>query len=472
MAVNSHTESRDSGKSGALLFCLACPFFWEREVQKMSARQKYKRLVCVLLTIGIIALGWCGWAVVRGMIPEQMKVCADDELPVLFHNAFDSLIQAKRIDQPDAPKEGHVSGGSEKGTQSAAEVAAEGGGTSVSGASVVKTQTSYDIAYSLFGKIPLKTVSVSVVPRQKLYAGGTPIGIYLETDGVLVVDTGEVVSGEGSICCPAENIVKSGDYIQAVNGEAVNTKEELIECIGRSKGNDVVLDVNRGGESISLRLAPVQDRAGDYKAGIWVRNDTQGIGTLTYLTEEGKFGALGHGISDIDTGEVLKISGGTLYQADVLSVVKGEQGVPGELSGVIHYSEGYKIGEICENRENGIYGSVVALPSMTEGRTIYETAHRQEVQQGSATILCSVDGACREYAVRIREVRLNGNDVNKGMVLEVTDPELLEQTGGIVQGMSGSPILQNGRIVGAVTHVFVNDPTRGYGIFIENMLEY
>ena len=394
----------------------------------MNVRKKYRRFVCFLLVLSIIGLGVCGVEVLRDEIPDQMQVSEEEEVPALFHSVFGAMIRTEK-----------------------------------------KSNT---LSYSLFGKVPLKTAEVNVTPRQSVYAGGTPIGIYLETDGVLVVDTGSITRMDGKECCPAENIIKSGDYIQSVNGESVSTKEELVACIGKSDGSDVVLDVERAGERIKLRLHPVQDEKGEYRAGIWVRNDTQGIGTLTYIDESGKFGALGHGISDIDTGEILDVRGGTLYDADVISVIKGQQGSPGELSGIIHYSEGYKIGEIENNSKNGIYGEVSNLPGLVQDKQLYETAHKQEVKTGEATILCSVDGTCREYGIEIKEIRMNGKEINKGMILEVTDEELLKKTGGIVQGMSGSPILQNGRIVGAVTHVFVNDPTKGYGIFIENMLEH
>ncbi|MCD8348458.1 MAG: PDZ domain-containing protein [Lachnospiraceae bacterium] len=297
--------------------------------------------------------------------------------------------------------------------------------------------------------------SASVAERKKVYVGGTPIGIYLETDGVFVVDTGTITAADGSACCPAENIVQSGDYIQAVNGASVNTKEELIACIQESDGETLVMDVDRQGEQISLKVVPVKDTDGEYRAGIWVRNDTQGIGTLTYVDEDGYFGALGHGISDVDTAELLSIQNGTLYDAEVVSVVKGASGSPGELSGIIHYSASYQIGTIEENSENGIFGRVTGFSLAIEDQTLYETALKQEVELGAATIRCTVDGTCQEYEVEIKEIRLNGSDVNKGMVIEVTDPALLAKTGGIVQGMSGSPILQNGRLIGAVTHVSV-----------------
>lgn len=428
----------------------------------MNARQKYRRFVCFLLVLSVAGLGFCGLAVAKDAIPDAILVSDAEELPALFGNELDKLITGERS-EANTEKAKQTEGMQEtSAVDTSGSLALRGNSLGEAG--------QYTVSYSLLGKIPLKTVNVSVVPREKVYVGGTPIGIYLETDGVFVVETGTVTGNDGKECCPAENIVKSGDYIQSVNGETVSTKEELIECIGKCKGEDLVLDVKRAGELIRLKVQPVQDESGSYKAGIWVRNDTQGIGTLTYVDEDGNFGALGHGISDVDTGELLNIKGGTLYSADVISIIKGKQGTPGELSGVIHYSEGYKIGTIAKNQKNGIYGTVVGFPAMSQDMELYEVAHKQEVEQGKATVLCSVDGECREYEVEIKEIRLNGSDVNKGMVLEVTDPELLELTGGIVQGMSGSPILQNGRVVGAVTHVFVQDAAKGYGIFIENML--
>ena len=185
--------------------------------------KKYRRFVCILLMLAVVGFGFGAWAALREQIPEQIQVSGEGEIPNLFHELVDQFVIEENV-QAD----------------------------------------SGNVSYSLFGKIPLKTVSVSVVPRQSVYAGGSPIGIYLETDGVLVVDTGTIIAENGKKCCPAENIVKSGDYIQSVNGENVETKEALIECIGRCGGNDVILDVLRGGEEISLRLHPVQDENGDY----------------------------------------------------------------------------------------------------------------------------------------------------------------------------------------------------------------
>lgn len=278
----------------------------------MNVRVKYRIFVCFLLVCSILGLGYCSWEMLREMIPEQVQVSEEGEIPDLFSDTLDSFVTTEMTETLEVSSLGTGRLSSDLPDHSEEAVGVKG--------------CSYEISCSLFGKIPLKTVSVSVVPRQKLYAGGIPIGIYMETDGVLVVDTGNIVCGDGKTCCPAENIVKSGDYIQSVDGETVGTKEELIECISSCSGSEVVLTVERNGETISLKLQPVLDQSGCYKAGIWVRNDTQGIGTLTYIREDGTFGALGHGISDIDTGDLLEISDGTLYEADVVSVVKGEQG--------------------------------------------------------------------------------------------------------------------------------------------------
>ncbi len=388
-------------------------------VREKNRSASYRKFVCALLLFGVLSLALCG--------------------AVVFRDA--------KFGAPAKSGNGVIS---ENGGGTGGEQADGGASVSAAGETVAG--------------------SVSVTERKNVYVGGTPIGIYLETDGVYVVDTGTITAEDGSSCCPSENIVQSGDYIQAVDGEEVYTKEELIACISSCDGQALVLDVDRQGEQISLKITPVQDSDGIYKAGIWVRNDTQGIGTLTWVDEEGYFGALGHGISDVDTASILNIQTGALYAAEVVSVVKGKAGTPGELSGIIHYSENCRIGTIEENGENGIFGRVTGFSLAVSDQTLYETALKSEVEKGAAVIRCTVDGTCRDYEVEIREVRTNSGDVNKGMVIEVTDPELLALTGGIVQGMSGSPILQNGRLVGAVTHVFVNDPTKGYGIFIEDML--
>ena len=332
----------------------------------------------------------------------------------------------------------------------------------------VSERGSYQIPCSLLGMIPLKEVQVQTVEDKWVSVCGASVGLYMETQGVLVVDTGEITDVEGLVENPAENIVKPGDYILEVNGTPIGGKKELIEKIQTSQGEAMNLLVNREGEEIPLSLEPVMTPEQDYKLGIWVRDNTQGIGTLTYVDQEGKFGALGHGISDTDTGELLDVSQGELYQAQILSVLKGTKGVPGELSGYIEYEDSKKIGTIEKNTALGIFGQLFPTASMPEKKV--EIGYKQEVKEGKAQLMTQLDGEVKAYDIEITEINQNQADTNKAFEIRVTDPELLAKTGGIVQGMSGSPILQGEKLIGAVTHVFVQDSSKGYGIFIENML--
>jgi len=316
----------------------------------------------------------------------------------------------------------------------------------------------------------VKEVSVQVVDKKKVIPGGIPIGIYLETEGVYVVGTGQVESADGLNYEPAYQIVQSGDYILAVNGKQVHDKSELIACVQACRTDTMVLKLLRGSQEIQVRMSAVQTKKDGYKLGIWVKDDIQGIGTLTYVTDDLQFGALGHGITDSDTGELLEISGGYLYDTSILEIVKGEKGTPGELSGMITYSDRHIRGSIAKNTFAGIFGFTDALVANQVMTQPVDVAFKQEIVPGTAYIRSSISGELKEYEVQIQDVRLNEGDANKGMVFQVTDPALLSLTGGIIQGMSGSPILQNGKLIGAVTHVFVNDPTKGYGIFAETMI--
>ena len=317
----------------------------------------------------------------------------------------------------------------------------------------------------------IKEVSVQAVQKQRVIPGGIPVGIYLETDGVYVVGTAEVESADGLMYEPAYQIIQTGDYILAVNGRQIHDKDELIECVQACQTDIMILKVLRGTEVIQVRISAVETEE-NYKLGIWVKDDIQGIGTLTYVTEDLQFGALGHGITDTDTGELLDVSGGSLYDTSILEIVKGESGEPGEISGMITYSDRHERGSITKNTSAGIFGITDSQIREQIQTTPVEVAFKQEIVPGKAYIRSSVSGELKEYEIQIQEIRLNENDVNKGMVFQVTDPELLALTGGIIQGMSGSPILQNGKLIGAVTHVFVNDPAKGYGIFAETMMEY
>jgi stage IV sporulation protein B len=334
----------------------------------------------------------------------------------------------------------------------------------------VSQNGSYQIRCKWLGVLPLKTIKVHTVEKQEVLVSGSPVGIYMETKGVLVIDSGEITDREGSRRTPAEHIIQSGDYICEIDGKVLTGKRQLMQLVRENQGEPMELQVIRHQETIKLEMTPVETEDGSYKLGIWVRDNIQGIGTLTYVEPNGTFGALGHGISDADTGERLEISDGDLYRADILSIRKGTAGTPGELRGVINYREENRIGTICGNSQYGIRGQMEP-GKYTESMKKIPTGLKQEIQTGKAEIRCDIGDGIREYQCEILEIDSNARDTNKCFVLRITDDDLLSRTGGIVQGMSGSPVLQNGKLIGAITHVFVNDPTKGYGIFIENMME-
>lgn len=334
----------------------------------------------------------------------------------------------------------------------------------------VSQNGSYQIRCKWLGVLPLKTIKVHTVEKQEVLVSGSPVGIYMETKGVLVIDSGEITDREGIRRTPAEHIIQSGDYICEIDGKVLTGKRQLMQLVRENQGEPMELQVIRHQETIKLEMTPVETEDGSYKLGIWVRDNIQGIGTLTYVEPNGTFGALGHGISDADTGERLEISDGDLYRADILSIRKGTAGTPGELRGVINYREENRIGTICGNSQYGIRGQLEP-GKYSESMKKIPTGLKQEIQTGKAEIRCDIGDGIREYQCEILEIDSNARDTNKCFVLRITDDDLLSRTGGIVQGMSGSPVLQNGKLIGAITHVFVNDPTKGYGIFVENMME-
>ena len=401
----------------------------------MNRRKKYRFFVICCLALDLLAIMLLGYRYLDRKIPDEIQVSrgsgeqAEDVTEVL---------SAPLVTFEDAVT-----------------VSQDGG---------------YILPCKLLGYIPFKEVKVTPVDDQEVYVSGSTIGIYMETDGVLVIDTGEIQDQNGEIKEPAKNIVRQGDYIVSFNGQKISTKRELISDIAELDGNAVTLEVSREGESIPVSVTPVKDTKGDYKLGIWVRDDTQGIGTLTYVDQNGNYGALGHGISDIDTAQLLNIRKGALYKAQIIAINKGTKGNPGELAGFIRYDDRNILGTIEVNSKNGIYGQFTQTAESGITLKKMPIAHKQEVKTGSAAILCSVDGQVKEYDAEIKRIDLNHEDTNKSFVIQITDEELLEATGGIVQGLSGSPVLQDGKVIGAVTHVFVQDSTSGYGIFIENML--
>lgn len=335
-----------------------------------------------------------------------------------------------------------------------------------------ENQGSYQLGVKLFGWLQLKEIQVDVVDTRYAVPCGVPIGIYLKSDGIMVIGTGKITNTDGMESEPAAGILKSGDYIEEINGQSLEDKEELVQAVNRIGTSEAVLKVRRDGQPIEVKMTPVATSDGDYKLGVWVRSDTQGIGTMTYLDLNGNFGALGHGISDADTSSVVEITEGALYDTEIMGIEKGSVGKPGVMSGVIYYGPGSTLGTIQANTEEGIFGTANdRLKKQIQGEKM-EIGYRQDVQKGTAYIRSGVSGEVKDYEIEIQKVDYSNNHKTKGMVIKVVDEELLNLTGGIVQGMSGSPIIQNGKLIGAVTHVFIQDSTRGYGIFVENMLEH
>ena len=217
-------------------------------------------------------------------------------------------------------------------------------------------------------------------------------------------------------------------------------------------------------------VEPIETALREYKIGTWIRDDTQGIGTLTFVTKDHQFGALGHGITDIDTSLLMEVSDGDVYTAEIMSIVKGKNGCPGELIGLINQSDKFRVGTINKNTNQGIFGDVSADSTALNSKTSIPIGLKQDVKLGDAVIRCNVNGVIDDYSIKIEKIDRSNSQFSKGLVLKITDERLLAMTGGIVQGMSGSPILQDGKIIGAVTHVFIQDSTKGYGTFIENMI--
>ncbi|HIT19751.1 MAG TPA: SpoIVB peptidase [Candidatus Fimivivens faecavium] len=326
---------------------------------------------------------------------------------------------------------------------------------------------SYQMQLTLPGGPVVKTISVQVVDRDMVIPGGRPFGIKMFTEGVMVVGMSDMdVSGQ--MQNPAKRAgIKAGDIILEMNGQKVSFNEDVGKIVSESNGQPVDVMVKRDDKVFHTSLQPISSPTdGVFRAGIWVRDSSAGIGTMTYYNPAtGVFGGLGHAICDIDTGDIMPLASGEAVDVTITGVNRGSSGSPGELKGM--FSGTSAIGSLILNGETGVFGTCGFSPIQAEP---VELAVRSEVELGPATIYTTVNGKTPEaFSIVIEKIAAGDNNPTKNMVIRVTDPKLLEKTGGIVQGMSGSPILQNGRLVGAVTHVFVNDPTRGYGIFAENM---
>ena len=449
-------------------------------------------ILCLILICAVTALFICWmlliWERVPGMIHIRAGVQQELDLNVpvsgeLYRNDTEEGDSANTAGE----NSGNGTGGyAENGEKNAEEVVAAAGMSVVNRVSqeslsvnlnepltlYAEELESYHMELKLFGLIPFKTVQVEVIDDRTLIPAGIPIGIYVKTEGVLVIATGEFEGPDGQTYAPAARLLKEGDYILKADGETVTGKAAFVQRIADSGGEEMILTILRDGQQFDVSLTPEQNQNGEYKLGIWIRDNAQGVGTLTWLDEDNSFGALGHGINDMDTAALMNLESGSLYKTEIISITKGENGSPGELTGVIDYDECNRIGTIDANTEEGIFGSLNEESASGIISSAMPIGLKQEVEEGEAEILCSVGGEPELYTIEITGIHLDHDNVNRGLEITVTDDRLLALTGGIVQGMSGAPIIQNGKLVGAVTHVLVNDPTRGYGIFIENMLEH
>ena len=389
---------RQAGEDAVIILQL-----WKQKVRRLRI---YRACLCAALILTGMGLFGYSYYLVDSLIPSVIYMRAESEESLAL----------------DIPAKGEILSVSEQGTSNIPQGAVT---LDLSQPVTMKTgmTDSLEMQVKLFGILPFKQVGIRVIEDQQLIPVGVPIGIYVKTEGVMVIGTGEFRSVNGEKVAPAEHILKSGDYVVKLNGTEVADK------------------------------------------------DAQGVGTMTYIDSQGNFGALGHGINDVDTSNLMKMNDGTLYQTEIISIQKGTAGHPGEMTGMIVYSDDRILGDITSNSVRGIFGKCndKALALGTE--EAMPIGLKQEIRKGPAQILCTVDGTTRYYDIEITDIHLDHDNVNRGIELKVTDSDLIALTGGIVQGMSGAPIIQNGKFVGAVTHVLVQDSTRGYGIFIENMLE-
>ena len=325
----------------------------------------------------------------------------------------------------------------------------------------------------LFDKFNVKDIDVSVIERTKVIPVGQVAGLKLYTTGVLVVGMSEIKGVNNEKYKPYENSgIKEGDTIIQIDDKEITDTDNLIKTVNSSKGEKIQIKYLHEGQTQECSIIPAKTSETEYKLGLWVRDSAAGIGTMTYYEPKTKsFAALGHGITDIDTGELINISNGEFITTKVLSIVKGENGNPGKIQGSI--SEQTKIGTINKNSNFGIYGNIEDISKINLYSTKeMDVAIRNEIKLGEAEILCTLDGQkVEKYKIQIEKIYLNNDYDNKSMFIKVIDDRLIQKTGGIIQGMSGSPVIQNGKFIGAVTNVLVNDPTKGYVVFGDVMVK-
>ncbi len=336
-----------------------------------------------------------------------------------------------------------------------------------------ETAGTFELNLNLFGTIPVKEIDVNVIPKTKVVPMGNLIGAKLYTSGVLVVGMSEIQGDDQQKHKPYEGSgIEEGDMIVEMDSKKIANTDELVETVNSSKGKAIQIKYVRNDETITTSIQPIKSEDNEYKLGLWVRDAAAGVGTLTfYEPSTGKFAALGHGIVDVDTGDIINIANGELVTSNLVAIKKGEKGTPGEIKGSI--DSGVTIGNISKNTNFGVFGLVSNKNNLNlNGAKEYEVALRSEIQTGEAEIICELENEKKEqYKIEISKIYTSNNYDNKSMMIKITDERLLQKTGGIIQGMSGSPIIQNGKFVGAITNVLVSDPTTGYAIFGDLMVK-
>lgn len=345
--------------------------------------------------------------------------------------------------------------------------------TSASSSKTITDVGKKTMQVSLFDNIFIKNMEVNVLPRSKVIPIGTVAGVKLYTSGILVVGMSEIQGIDNKTHKPYENSgITEGDTIVSINNKKLSTTNDLIETVNNSKGENLSIEYLHDKSTKTCSITPVQTNNSEYKLGLWVRDSAAGVGTVSFYEPSSKtFGALGHGITDIDTEELINIESGEFITTRILNITKGESGNPGRIQGTIENQS--NIGTIYKNTKFGIYGFVENPSQLNiDYSKEMEVALREEIKEGPATILCSLNGGKpKEYKIQIEKIYLENNYDNKSMKIKVVDEALLNKTGGIIQGMSGSPIIQNGKFIGAITHVLINNPKEGYAVFGDIMLK-
>ncbi|MBQ3423227.1 MAG: SpoIVB peptidase [Romboutsia sp.] len=335
----------------------------------------------------------------------------------------------------------------------------------------IDNKDEYQIRF--LGMIPLKSVQVQNINELEVYPGGIPIGVRVNSEGVLIVGYSDVTINNEKQESPGKlGGLEIGDVILKVNGIDMDNAQDLLKTLKNLDKDTIKVDIIRNGQNMTKVIKLQKENEKDYKIGLWIRDSTAGVGTLTFYDKNsGKFGALGHPITDCDTNEKFLIKDGDVVESSIISVRKGEKGCPGELKGIF-INENNPNGKIEKNTQSGIFGKINNSSDILKNSSPMKIGLRNEITEGSAKIITTVDeNGPQEFNIEIEKLLNQSTPGSKSMVIKITDSRLLEKTGGIVQGMSGSPIIQNNKIVGAVTHVLINKPDTGYGIYIEWMLE-